>query len=264
MGIRYTGPSMVGAALGMDKLCFSALAATAGLPALPRVALVEGSPPPEFPGPFIVKPRFGGSSIGIDVVSDFPTALSRLETNRHLRRGAVIEPFRQDLFDLQVAARSWPKRELSAVERPLRSGVGSEILGYNEKYVGGEGMVSAPRELPAAIPAGLEEKLRDSASLAADICMVRGVARIDFLTDGDALYLNEVNTIPGSLARHLFVDPPVPFETLLGDMIDEALAIPSARFSAAGARGRERAALGRSDRQQAGVIRARTDRVRGG
>jgi D-alanine-D-alanine ligase len=76
-----------------------------------------------------------------------------------------------------------------------------------------------------------------SAALAADLSMVRGVARIDFLSDGDAIYLNEVNTIPGSLARHLFVDPPVPFETLLADMIDEALAVPSARFSAAGADG---------------------------
>jgi D-alanine-D-alanine ligase len=237
MGIPYTGPSMVGAALGMDKLCFWALAASAGLPTLPRVALVEGSPAPAFPGPYIVKPRFGGSSIGIDVVSDFPTALTRLQTNRHLRRGAVLEPFREELFDLQVAARSWPKRELSAVERPLRADVGSEILGYGEKYVGGEGMVSAPRELPAVIAAGLEEKLRESAALAADLCMVRGVARIDFLSDGDALFLNEVNTIPGSLARHLFVDPPVPFETLLADMIDEALAVPSAHFSAAGADG---------------------------
>ena len=62
---------------------------------------------------------FGGSSIGIDVVRDWPTALARLGTNVHLRQGAVLEPYRGDLYDLQVAVRTWPETVLSAFERPL-------------------------------------------------------------------------------------------------------------------------------------------------
>ena len=112
-GVRYSGPSAVSAALGMDKLASFGVVVAAGLPALPRVLLHEGAKEPEFPGPYIVKPRFGGSSIGIEVVADFPTALARLAANVHLRRGAVLEPYRPELFDLQVAARTWP--ELAAL-----------------------------------------------------------------------------------------------------------------------------------------------------
>ena len=56
----------------MDKLAFGAAMAAAGLPTLPR-ALV-GAIEPGFDGPFIVKPRFGGSSIGIEVVEDWASA----------------------------------------------------------------------------------------------------------------------------------------------------------------------------------------------
>jgi D-alanine-D-alanine ligase len=66
---------------------------------------------------------------------------------------------------------------------------------------------------------------------------VRGVARVDFLASDDELFVNEINTIPGSLAKHLFVDPPVPFAQLLGDLITEAVERPTHRYSAAGADG---------------------------
>ena len=121
-GVAYTGPSAASAALGMDKLASFAVAAAAGLPALSRRLLHEGSKEPDFAGPYIVKPRFGGSSIGIEVVADFPTALARLGANVHLRRGAVLEPYRADLFDLQIAVRTWPELQLSAIERPLARG----------------------------------------------------------------------------------------------------------------------------------------------
>ena len=139
----------MGAALGMDKLAFGALMVEAGLPVLPRLPLDEDTEEPGFPPPFILKPRFGGSSIGIEVVADFPTARARLGANIHLGRGAVLEPYHEELFDLQLAARTWPSLQLSAIERPLRTRSGGEILGYQDKYVGSEGMTSAPRELPA-------------------------------------------------------------------------------------------------------------------
>ena len=120
-GVTYSGPSVAGAALGMDKLAFGSVVAADGLPTLPRSLLAPGSEPPPFGGPYILKPRFGGSSIGIDVVQDFPTALARLDVNHHLQSGAVLEPYRPELSDLQVAVRRWPSLEISAVERPIRS-----------------------------------------------------------------------------------------------------------------------------------------------
>jgi D-alanine-D-alanine ligase len=237
--IPYTGPSVAGAAIGMDKLAFGALVATAFLPSLPRVPLYLGSPQPDFPGPYIVKPRYGGSSIGIEVVDTFETATGRLHANVHLRRGAVLEPYRPDLYDLQIAVRAWPgpQVELSGIERPLRSDRGAEILDYADKYVGGEGMVSAPRELPAVISAELERDLRRAAVELTSLASVRGIARIDFLSDGDGFYVNEINTIPGSLARYLWITPRLSFETLLAEMLNEAIARPATQLSVSGADG---------------------------
>lgn len=234
-GIPYTGPTVAGAASGMDKLAFGALMAAAGLPTLPRVLLTADSGPPDFTGPYIVKPRFGGSSIGIDVVQDFATASARLAANPHFASGAVIEPYRPDLGDLQLAVRTYPDLQLSAIERPLRSSASSDILDYRDKYVAGEGMAGAPRELPARIPPALEAELRKAAGTVASVVGIRGVARIDFLADDDGFVVNEVNTIPGSLARYLWVDPVVPFVTLLGDLLAEARERPTHRYTAAGA-----------------------------
>jgi len=257
-GVAYTGPTAAGAALGMDKLAFAGVVAAAGLPALARRPLEPaadaglpapsrpgdasgevpaGAASPEFAGPYIVKPRFGGSSLGIDVVADWPTALARLSANPHLRAGAVVEPYRPDLFDLNVAVRTWPTLQVSAVERPLRSVAGGDILGYADKYAGGEGMASAPRELPAQLDDATTQRVRTLAVEVARLCQVRGIARVDFLSDGSEVWVNEINTVPGSLARYLWVDPPVAFGQLLDDLVAEALARPACAFSAVGADG---------------------------
>ena len=237
-GIRYSGPTVAGAALGMDKLAFGAVMVAAGIPSLPRIALTSDLTDVSFDGPYIVKPRFGGSSIGIDVVADLDVAKARLSTNSHLANGAVLEPYRPDLHDLQVAVRSFPHRQLSAIEKPLRATNGAgEILGYADKYVGGEGMASAPRELPANVSERRQADMLRLANQVAEVAGVRGVARIDYLANDDELYVNEINTIPGSLARYLFIEPLVQFGQLLSDWIEEAKSSPTHRYSAQGADG---------------------------
>ena len=236
-GMNYTGPSLAGAALGMDKWAFGAQVAAAGLPTLPRALLTRTTASLPFEAPYILKPRFGGSSIGIETVADLATAQARLTTNTHLSNGCVIEPYRGDLSDLQIALRTYPSLELSAIERPLRRSKDVEILDYRDKYVGGEGMVSAPRELPAVLSAQQHSDIIKHVTAIADIAEVRGVARVDFLASESELYVNEINTIPGSLAKHLFVDPPLAFATLLRDLLSEARERPAHRYSAAGADG---------------------------
>ncbi len=239
--VRHAGPSVAGAALGMDKYAFGCVVKEAGLPALPRRLLGESSGSIDFAGPYIVKPRFGGSSIGIEVVPDLETARALGSRSVHLTAGAVIEPYKPELFDLQVGIRSWPQLEVSAVERPLRSKSASErsseILGYRDKYVGGEGMVSAPREVPAAIPDRLRERIVDCARTVAELQGLRGLSRLDFLSDGESVWVNEINTIPGSLARYLWIEPAVPFRQLLSELLDEAMSRPRRTFETAGADG---------------------------
>ena len=80
----------------------------------------------------------------------------------------------------------------------------------------------------------MEKAVLEAARAVAAIAGVRGVARLDFLVDGDELYVNEINTIPGSLAKYLWE---IPFATLLSDMLDEAVNRPSCRYDATGADG---------------------------
>jgi D-alanine-D-alanine ligase len=236
-GVPYSGPSVAGAALGMDKWAFGAVIASAGLPTLPRALLTLAATSLDFDGPYILKPRFGGSSIGIDVVADLVTAQARLTSNPHLTQGCVVEPFRDDLTDVQIALRSYPELLLSAIEKPLRRSGEKEILDYRDKYVGGEGMVSAPRELPAVLAPGQGDAIAAHARTIATMASVRGVARIDFLANDNELFVNEINTIPGSLAKYLFIDPPLAFSQLLRDLIAEAIERPTHIFSAVGADG---------------------------
>ncbi len=236
-GVNYTGPSAAGAALGMDKWAFGAVMQATGIPTLARALLDNTTTTLLFEGPYILKPRFGGSSIGIDVVADLATAKARLATNVHLSRGCVVEPFRHDLTDVQIALRTFPVLTLSAIERPIRRSKSAEILDYRDKYVGGEGMVSAPRELPAVLAPNQRDAVEDLARRVAAVVTVRGVARIDFLSNDKELFVNEINTIPGSLSKYLFVDPPLAFAQLLRDLIAESIERPAHRFSADGADG---------------------------
>jgi D-alanine-D-alanine ligase len=235
-GIRYTGPSQWGAAIGMDKLAFSGTMAAAGVPSLP-LWLVTDNLQLDVPGPFIVKPRFGGSSIGIEVVDDLDTAKALSRTQPLLREGAVVQQFLTDATDLNISIRTWPELSLSSVEKPLRT-ADDGIYSYADKYLGGtEGMASAPREMPADIPTPVEAQLRSMAAQVAELAMVRSVARVDFLWSDGGLWVNEINTIPGSLSWYFWAHDGIPFGKLLSEMLQEALDGPTRRFRTEGADG---------------------------
>ncbi len=242
-GVAYTGPGAAAAALCMDKLAFGGVVEGAGLPALPRQLVVPGREAPNWDamgGAYIVKPRFGGSSIGIEVIEDWADVVRYAELGGpHTVRGVVAEPFRGDAYDVNVSVRAYPALALSLFDRPLRPAGAGPILSYSDKYLGGQGMVSAPRELPALLAPGMEKELRDAATTVAVLAGARGVWRIDFLVeDGGQWWVNEVNTIPGSLAKYLWSgEAAVAFPTLLADMIEEARRLPSAHWGSMGADG---------------------------
>lgn len=235
-GIRYTGTGQAASALGMDKLAFGAAMAAAGLPTLPRTLVATGNESsPGFDGPYIVKPRFGGSSIGIEVAEDWSTVLALKRTSGYFDNGAVIEPFLRGSRDLQRAIRTYPALELSAIEAPARSADG--IYSYDQKYLAWGGEVSEGRELPADIDRGLEDLIDDLSRRVAASAGLRGVVRIDFLEAEDTVYVNEVNTIPGSMGAYLWVDPVISRRQLFSDMLDEARATATKVFSTEGSDG---------------------------
>ncbi|HYT11083.1 MAG TPA: hypothetical protein VEL73_10535 [Mycobacteriales bacterium] len=224
MGVPATGGTPAAAALGMDKLAFKTVVAAAGVPSLPRVLLRRSAPPP-FPGPYLVKPRFGGSSIGIERAADYETALALLDSSRHLRPGAVVEPYRDDVIDLNIAYRTAPRFETSMLEKPLRPEDESAIYSYEQKYLQGEGLSSAPRELPAQVPAEVTKTAEDLAGQVAELTGLTGIVRVDFLYDGTDLFVNEVNSIPGAMALYLW-PAEVSASALLLDAVEEARRAP--------------------------------------
>jgi D-alanine-D-alanine ligase len=235
-GIRYTGTGQAASALGMDKLAFGAAMEAAGLPTLSRVLVSSGTEEtPGFDGPYIVKPRFGGSSIGIEVAEDWPTVLRLKIASRFFDQGAVIEPYLEKSRDLQVAVRTYPEFQLSAVEEPARAAEG--IYSYDQKYLAWGGEVSSGRELPANLDAGLEAEIRRLSRRITDVSGLRGITRIDYLEREGEVFVNEVNTIPGSMAAYLWVDPPIERRQLFEDMLAEAESNPTRVFSTAGSDG---------------------------
>ena len=244
-GFPYTGPGQWSAAICMDKLAFSGATAAAGMPSLPLWLLTaerpdDGDVADLEHGPLIVKPRFGGSSIGIEIVEDLATARALAGTSPLLRDGAVVQRYLTDIIDLNISVRTWPELRLSAVERPVRGD--STIYTYAQKYLtGGGGMATAPRELPAALPDPIEAALRDAAAEVSRLVMARSVMRIDFLWDGSddpsGLWVNEINPIPGSLSWYFWANEGDSLIELLDDLIAEALEGPTRRFVTQGADG---------------------------
>ena len=227
LDIPATGSSLYAGAVGMDKLAFAGLMMNAGIPSLPRQH-VSGQTEPGFPGPYIVKPRFGGSSIGIEIVDDLATARALMSSSPHLKNGAVIEPYRKGIVDLNISFRTFPDFELTDVEKPLRDGESSGMYSYQEKYLSGSGgragLTHAPREFPAQVPDTVNEQARSLAHRVAEVIRLSGIVRVDLLWDpnDDRVYVNEVNTIPGAMSLYLW-SPKRPPAEVLSDAINEAI-----------------------------------------
>ncbi len=245
VSLPQAGSPTLAAALAMDKLRSKQLFQAGGLPVLParpaesveRARQVAA----ELGYPLVVKPNRGGSSVGVSVVGAAPELEEAIEVALGLDSLAILEPALVGATDLNCAVKVGPPRA-SEVERPLKQGT---VLSYSDKYLtkgalkGGpskgsldpKGALPDPRrELPAQIPRELRQRVQDLAVSAFDALGCRGVARVDFLLSAQGeLYLNEVNTIPGSLAYYLWQASGTSYAQLLEEMVEEALAGPPPR-----------------------------------
>jgi len=244
LGIPATGSSLFAGAVGMDKLAFGGLMEVSGIPTLKR-ELLSATHSPSFPGPYIVKPRFGGSSIGIEIVEDADAARAIAKASAHLRVGAVVEPYRPQLVDLNIAFRTYPTLSVTALEKPLRGDSTNGLYSYAEKYLAGgagseAGLSSAPREFPANVPDAVATLAAELAVRVAEVTGLTGICRVDLLLDesNGELFVNEVNSIPGAMSLYLWA-PTAPASTVLKDALVEArdrrFVLPQAGFGSGAA-----------------------------
>ena len=252
LGIPMTGGPATLATLGMDKLAFGSVLQSNGIPTLPRVALTSAEPP--FAGPYILKPRFGGSSIGIEVVEDLATAQALGKSSRHLRQGAVLEPFSKGAIDLLMGYSTHPTVRTSLLEKPLAPSVADGIFSYDQKYLETGGQLGASSEIPAQVPDAVLAEAERLTRAVLEVTGIKGLGRLDFLLVGDDLVVNEINTIPGSMGLHLWPKSVAPAELLLG-LVEEARTLvpvtsgpttPGAALRAAGGIGGKLGQIGQS------------------
>lgn len=219
--INFTGPSLTTSQLCMDKYSFYAFMKANNIPVLEK-HLLQNSHSPTFEGPYILKPRFGGSSIGVEVVNEYDTALKLADNSKLYQQGATVEKFLEDSVDYLVALRTYPQVEFSEIEKPIRSN-NFELFSYQDKYLENGGLEGSKRELPAQLPKNIEKEIINILETLVSLISFNGIARVDFLISEDKIYLNEINTIPGSQALYLWENLGHNKFQLLDDMIQESL-----------------------------------------
>ena len=169
--------------------------------------------------PLIIKPANLGSSIGVKTASDESSLYSSLETAFLYDDKVIIESYLEDFKEYNCACyKDNNGLVVSQVERPLGL---DKILSFKDKYESFTG--SLDREFPAKISQSLTQKIRDMTKKVYTACEFSGIVRIDFLYCKNTLYLNEINSIPGSLAYYLFTDTLKGFTDILTSLIEHAV-----------------------------------------
>ncbi len=232
--IPYVGCGVLASAVANDKWLSKQVLRAAGLPVLDGrlVQRAEWEADPDaviaaicaaFAFPMFVKPATLGSSIGIGRAADADQLRVYLDVAANFDRRILVEPALTDCVEINCAVRSTREGvQASVLEQPVSW---ENFLTYEEKYLrGGEGMKSADRIIPAPISEALTVRIRELAVRAFDSIDGRGIARLDFLArpDQDEVVLNEINTMPGSLALYLWRESGLSAGAVIDALVDNA------------------------------------------
>ena len=247
LDLPYAGCDVYASALGMDKYAMKAVLAYNDVPVLRGVLTLAGDYEKnaeaeigklekEIGYPMIVKPFNLGSSIGIMKARDRASLEKALENAFLYAQTVLVEHAILNLKEINCAVLGdRTDAEASECEQPVNA---DDILSYEDKYIGGgkgaksggsKGMATLKRKIPADITPEQRDTIRALAVKAFKALGCAGVARIDFMIDMDdgKIYLNEINTIPGSLSFYLWQPLGVSYRELL----DRILMLAVRRFA---------------------------------
>jgi D-alanine-D-alanine ligase len=211
--VPYVGAGVLGSALGMDKAVSKSVFAANGLPIVPYLTVttrqwqtVPGEVVAGVAGslgyPVFVKPANLGSSVGISRATSEgelgPAIRSAFEYDRKIVIEAGVPNARE--IECAVLGNDEPEASLPG-EIVVTHHDG--FYSYEAKYLDPGG--ATPR-IPADLTPEMTEKVRRLSIDAFRALDLAGMARVDFFLDGrdGALYLNEVNTLPGFTAISMY------------------------------------------------------------
>lgn len=240
LGLPYVGCDVLSSAVGMDKSFFKYVMKSNGIPVLDcicftareyaedRSAILQKAED-KIGYPMIIKPVNLGSSVGISKANDQESLITSIDLAVSFADTILIERAVTAIREINcsvVGDREYC--EASVCEEPFMN---DEILSYEDKYLGGskssgasKGMASLGRKLPADISNEKSEEIKSLARNVFKALGASGVVRIDFIIDCDTdkVYVNEINTIPGSLSFYLWQESGLSYKELLNRLISLA------------------------------------------
>lgn len=241
VGVPYVGSHVLGAALGQDKVAMKQIMASNDIPVVDYTWFFDNEYTEDKEKilknikkvgyPVVVKPATLGSSVGITYVKSEKDIEEALETAISYDTKVVVEKAVENLVEVNDSVLgSYEYQKVSPIEEVMGE---DEILSYADKYLGNakktgsasKGMASTSRIIPARISDKLTNEIQDCSKKVFRIMNFSGVCRIDYLIDSKTqkFYVNEPNTIPGSLSFYLWKEAGMKYSDLLDEMIQIAI-----------------------------------------
>lgn len=249
--VPYAGCDLYGAAVGQDKVLMKNILANNNLP-ITNWFWVYGSEMDEHKDeilakvhklmyPVILKPARTGSSVGIAIVHNDDEYLECFEDTRQYDEKVITEKVVKPMREINCSVMGdGYHAEASVLEEVTKETDGDAMLDFQDKYMpkgtkgktgspaktgGSKGMASTARKVPAPISEAETKAIQDYAVRTFKALGCAGVSRIDFMIDSETrhIYVNEINTIPGSLAYYLWSASGVSFEELMDRLVQQAL-----------------------------------------
>ena len=243
VGIPYVSSHVLGAAIGQDKVVMKQVMKSAGIPIVDYTWFYDNEYLEEKEEilnrvkkvgyPVVVKPATLGSSVGITYVKSENKIESAIEEAISYDSKIVVEKAVENLLEVNASVLgNYERQKVSPIEEVMGL---DEILSYKDKYLSGsktkgstggsKGMASTNRIVPARISKDLTTKIQNTAKDVFKLLNLSGVCRIDFLIDkkSNKYYVNEPNTIPGSLSYYLWKEDGMSYKELLSEMIQTSI-----------------------------------------
>lgn len=235
IGIPFAGCDTLASALGMDKIMMKKVLQTEDIPVVDFVWTTDkawghnrdeiiAKVEKKLGYPVIVKPADLGSSVGIGRADNRDQLIQRINEAEKFAEKIIIEKCVEQLQEINCSVLGdMEECRPSILEEPIKSG---EILSYTDKYMGGSktegrGMAASDKRIPADLPKDVTEKIQRMAVDTFKALGCHGVSRIDVMIDkaDGNIYVNEINTIPGSLSYYLWEATGVPFSLLMDRLV---------------------------------------------
>lgn len=232
INVPYVGSDVLASALGQDKVAQKAIYEVNKLPILPYIWFYDyeyNNDSEEYLKkinqlgyPVIVKPANLGSSIGIAVAKNEDELQKAIKEAINYDKKILVEKCLTDLKEVNISVLgNYQSIDTSLIEEVNNS---HHILTFDDKYLNGnktKGMSGSSRKIPADISKKMQEEIVDIAKKAFLALGNSGVVRIDFLIDNETkkVYINEINTCPGSLSFYLWEPSNKKYSELLDELI---------------------------------------------